>query len=135
MARCLVIGGNGFIGSHVVDALAARGHTVTAFDRFGRPDPQFAADGVTVLSPGDFLNLSDVRSAVDGQDVVLHLLSTTDPATAENDPTLDIRTNIAGERRAVQGVRRRAHPAGGASPRPAGPSTATRTAPGSARPT
>ncbi len=88
-----MIGGNGFIGSHVVDALVARGHTVSAFDRFGRPGTQFASAGVTVI-PGDFLNVSDVRAAVEGQDVVLHLLSTTDPATAENDPTLDIRTNV-----------------------------------------
>ena len=29
-------------------------------------------------------------------DVVVHMLSTTDPATAENDPTLDVRTNIQG---------------------------------------
>jgi UDP-glucose 4-epimerase len=93
VARCLVIGGNGFIGSHVVDALVARGHTVSAFDRFGSAGTRFAASGVRVLA-GDFLNLSDVRTAVEGQDVVLHLLSTTDPATAENDPTLDIRTNV-----------------------------------------
>lgn len=93
MARCLVIGGNGFIGSHVVDALAARGHAVSAFDRFGRSGPQFVAPGVEVLT-GDFLNVSDVRAAVEGHDLVLHLLSTTDPATAENDPTLDIRTNV-----------------------------------------
>ena len=35
MADVLVVGGNGFIGSHVVDALVHRGHTVAAFDRFG----------------------------------------------------------------------------------------------------
>ena len=93
MAECVVIGGNGFIGSHLVDELAARGHHVTAFDRFGHRAPQFAAQGVRVLS-GDFLNTSDVRAAVADQDVVVHMLSTTDPATAEDDPTLDIRTNL-----------------------------------------
>ena len=94
MTSCLVIGRNGFIGSHVVDALASRGHDVSAFDRFGNVPIQFVAQGVRVIS-GDFLNVSDVRSAVAGHDVVLHLLSTTDPATSENDPTLDLRTNVA----------------------------------------
>jgi UDP-glucose 4-epimerase len=93
VADCLVIGGNGFLGSHVVDALAAQGHSVAAFDRFGVQPPQFAADGVEQIS-GDFLNVADVRAAVTGRDVVLHFLSTTDPASAEGDPTLDIRTNI-----------------------------------------
>ena len=93
MARCLVIGGNGFLGSHVVDSLVARGHEVAAFDRFGLHSVQFAVSGVELIV-GDFLNVADVRAAVRGRDVVLHFLSTTDPATAEGDPTLDIRTNM-----------------------------------------
>ncbi len=93
MADVLVVGGNGFIGSHVVDALAARGHTVSAFDRFGPERPQWVAEGVTRVV-GDFLNTGDLVRAVEGHDVVLHLLSTTDPATAEGDPTLDVRTNM-----------------------------------------
>lgn len=93
VARCLVIGGNGFLGSHVVDALAAQGHDVSSFDRFGLLAPQHVAEGVRTLS-GDFLNVVDVRDAVHGQDHVLHFLSTTDPRTAEGDPTLDIRTNL-----------------------------------------
>jgi UDP-glucose 4-epimerase len=88
-----VIGGNGFIGSHVVDSLAARGHRVTVFDRH-RPRPYQFDDDVAELITGDFLNAADVRAAVEGQEVVLHFLSTTDPATAQGDPTIDIRTNI-----------------------------------------
>lgn len=93
MADCLVIGGNGFLGSHVVDSLRRRGHSVAAFDRFGVQPVQFTQSDVEVLT-GDFLNAADVRAAVAGRDVVLHFLSTTDPATAEDDPTLDIRTNV-----------------------------------------
>lgn len=94
MAKALVIGGNGFIGSHLVDALARDGHDVTAFDRFSSVQPTFTSPNVTVM-PGEFLSRSDLDEAVRGQDFVFHFLSTTSPATAESDPTLDIRTNVA----------------------------------------
>ncbi|TFB54010.1 NAD-dependent epimerase/dehydratase family protein [Cryobacterium sp. Sr3] len=94
MAKTVVIGANGFIGSHLVDSLANGGHSVTAFDRFSSQQPTFTAPGVRVLQ-GEFLSRSDLEEAVDGQDYVFHFLSTTSPATAESDPTLDIRTNVA----------------------------------------
>jgi UDP-glucose 4-epimerase len=93
VARCLVIGGNGFIGSHVVDSLVGRGHEVTVFDRHRLGSRQFEGRGVRLVA-GDFLNTADVRASLEGQEVVLHFLSTTDPATADGDPTIDIRTNI-----------------------------------------
>lgn len=92
MADVLVVGGNGFIGSHLVDALVDRGHDVTAFDRFSTGSVSFRS-AATAL-PGDFLSRSDLRAAVAGRDVVFHFLATTSPATAEADPTLDIRTNV-----------------------------------------
>jgi UDP-glucose 4-epimerase len=93
MMRTLVIGANGFLGSHVVDALTRLGHDVTAFDRFLRRDPQFDATGVSFLK-GDFLDNGDIARAVDGQDEVFHFLSATTPVTAQHDPTLDVRINI-----------------------------------------
>lgn len=94
MAKALVIGANGFVGSHLVDALVASGHEVSAFDRFSSDQPTFESSSVTVLQ-GEFLSRSDLESAVAGQEIVFHFLSTTNPATAESDPTLDIRTNVA----------------------------------------
>lgn len=93
MAKCLVIGGNGFLGSHVVDALAADGHEVTVFDRFSA-GVSFVSPGVRKIA-GEFLNSADMRGALKGQQLVFHFLSTTTPASAENDPMLDVRTNIA----------------------------------------
>ncbi|SMQ70724.1 UDP-glucose 4-epimerase [Plantibacter sp. VKM Ac-1784] len=94
MAKTLVIGANGFIGSHLVEALQRAGHEVSAFDRFSGAAPTFRTDGIRLIR-GEFLSRADLDEAVSGQDYVLHLLSTTSPATAESDPTLDIRTNIA----------------------------------------
>jgi UDP-glucose 4-epimerase len=94
VANALVIGANGFIGSHLVDRLVAQGHTVSAFDRYSTQTPTFTAPGVRTIV-GEFLSRADLEAAVAGQDYVLHFLSTTNPATAESDPTLDIRTNIA----------------------------------------
>lgn len=93
MVKSIVIGGNGFIGSHLVDALVLQGHEVTAFDRFSTGVQQFTSSGVNIRQ-GDFLNISDLHQAVAGQDYVFHFLSITTPATAEDDPTLDIRTNV-----------------------------------------
>ncbi|WP_175956227.1 NAD-dependent epimerase/dehydratase family protein [Schaalia sp. Marseille-Q2122] len=93
MSRFLVIGGNGFIGSHLVDALVDRGHEVSVFDQFNGVEPRWKPADVEVIS-GDFLNVGDVRQALRGKEAVVHMLSTTDPASAEDDPTVDIRTNL-----------------------------------------
>ncbi|WP_374152836.1 NAD-dependent epimerase/dehydratase family protein [Pseudarthrobacter sp. WHRI 8279] len=94
LAKTLVIGANGFIGSHLVDALSLDGHEVTAFDRFRSDRANLFASDARPLA-GDFLSRSDIERAVSGQDYVFHFLSTTTPATAENDPTFDLRTNVA----------------------------------------
>jgi len=94
VAKALVIGANGFIGSHLVDALDGAGHEVTAFDRFSSGTTTFSSERARVLT-GEFLSRSDLEEAVRGQELVFHFLSTTTPATAESDPTLDVRTNIA----------------------------------------
>ncbi len=94
MARCLVVGGNGFLGARLADELAESGHEVSAFDRFSRGHQTFKSARVKRIV-GDFLSRADLESAVNGQDFVFHFLSTTTPATADSEPTLDIRTNIS----------------------------------------
>ena len=92
MSKCLVLGANGFIGSHLVDALVNAGHQVRAFDRAGGTT-KYKAQGVEAFY-GNFLNISDLQSAVNGMDYVFHFISTTTPASAENDPLIDVETNI-----------------------------------------
>jgi UDP-glucose 4-epimerase len=95
--RALVIGGCGFIGSHVVDALVKRGDSVRVFDRqyerFREPLP-----GVEYCL-GDFADQMALVEALTGVDVVFHLVSTTFPGTANLSPTTDVRDNLIGSLR------------------------------------
>lgn len=92
--RAAVLGGNGFIGSHVVDALRAAGHEVTVFDRamerYRDPLP-----GVDYML-GDFSDKMALAEALNGKDVVFHLVSTTFPGTANLDPKTDVSGNLIG---------------------------------------
>jgi UDP-glucose 4-epimerase len=94
MAKCLVVGANGFIGSHLVDKLVQKGEEVRAFDRFGEKPINFLPNENIEKVSGNFLNRADLGNALEGVDYVFHLVSTTTPATAENDPLIDIETNV-----------------------------------------
>lgn len=94
MAKCLVLGANGFLGSHIVDALISDGHKVRAFDRFTNATHNFIDHKNIEIIAGDFLNHHELAGALKGMDYVFHFISTTTPATAENDPLIDIETNI-----------------------------------------
>lgn len=91
MADSIVIGANGFLGSSLVDELATRGHTVTAFDRFSRPTT-YSAKVRSVT--GDFLDSAALASAIRGHEHVFHFQSTTTPASADGDPVRDVRENL-----------------------------------------
>ncbi|USN96591.1 MAG: NAD-dependent epimerase/dehydratase family protein [Candidatus Nomurabacteria bacterium] len=94
MAKCLVLGANGLIGSYIVDSLVDAGHEVRAFDRFGADKENYKESDNVSQFTGDFLNSNDLKIALEGMDYVFHFISTTTPITAENDPTIDIETNI-----------------------------------------
>ena len=75
MKRCLVTGGAGFIGSHLVDALAADGLHVRVLDDFSSGNPANlaeAGDRVEVMRGSVTDPEAGVR-AVAGCDVVFHL--------------------------------------------------------------
>lgn len=94
--RCLVLGANGFIGSHVVDALAELGCFVRCFDRYKTDDIIFAnkQHHDIEIYRGDFLSRTSLEEALDGIEYVFHFISTTNPIISENDPMIDIDTNI-----------------------------------------
>lgn len=94
MAETLVFGANGFIGSHLVDKLAEDGHNVRAFDRHSSNRQVYNSHPNVEAFAGDYLNQSDLKDSLEDIDYVFHFISTTTPVTAENNPTIDIDTNI-----------------------------------------
>lgn len=88
--RCLVFGGSGFIGRHLTRQLVASGYEVSVFVR---RHSTFQMDGVKLLY-GDFMNAHEIEEAVKEQDYVFHLVSLTNPAESDNDPFIDIETNV-----------------------------------------
>lgn len=90
--KALIIGGNGFIGTNLADALLRSGHKVSSFDLY--PSRYREANPRINYIYGDFANHGEVREAVRGKDWIFHLAYTTLPATSNEDPSYDVRSNI-----------------------------------------
>ncbi len=103
MARCLILGGNGFIGSHLAEGLVKKGYDVRVFDSFqtGMTNLETIKGKIEIIK-GDFLNHADVLEALKGMDYIFHYISTTAPATAIKDPIYDVQTNVVGAVRLLQ---------------------------------
>lgn len=74
--NCLFTGGAGFIGSHTVDALLARGDKVRILDNLSKPvhkkgKPDYIPDEAEFMV-GDVRNRQDWEQALDGIEVVFH---------------------------------------------------------------
>jgi UDP-glucose 4-epimerase len=93
--KILVLGGCGFIGSHVAEQLVARGHDVAIFARpnVDRRNVEAIEARVRFIG-GDFQNSENVRDAVEGADTVIHLIGSTLPGNSLDNPVFDIQTNV-----------------------------------------
>lgn len=96
MMKCVVVGGGGFIGSHLTQALLAQGCEVTVFDRPESRYLGYLQKMGASLQTGDFLNPDDLGRAVSGCDVLYHLVSTTVPQTSNDNPVYDVYSNVLG---------------------------------------
>lgn len=74
MAVCLVTGGAGFIGSHLVQALLDQGNHVRVLDNFSTGDrANLAAVAADIdLFEGDIRDWASVAGAMDGVELVFH---------------------------------------------------------------
>jgi len=100
--RVLVTGGSGFIGSHVVDRLQARGLEPRIFDLVPSPHHR-AGDVDTVL--GDLCDPNAVRDALQGCDAVIHLAALADVDQVTKDPALADRVNVRGTQSLLDAAR------------------------------
>jgi UDP-glucose 4-epimerase len=77
----LVTGGAGFIGSHLVDELVAKGHKVRVFDNLSSGREEFISahsSSDVEFHHGDLLDLEAVVSSMQGIDMVWHLAANPD---------------------------------------------------------
>lgn len=98
MAKYLVTGGAGFIGSNIVDALLHRGEYVRVLDNFstGKPQNLVGLDGKIEFIEGDIRDLDRVREAVKGMDYVLHQAALPSIPRSISDPITTNEVNLTG---------------------------------------
>jgi UDP-glucose 4-epimerase len=99
--KSVVTGGAGFIGSHLVDALAARGDEVLVLDDFSSGKRENLAGALEAGVSVDELDVSDaeaVRTAIEGfvPERVFHLAAQIDVRRSMADPGFDARLNVVG---------------------------------------
>ena len=102
--RAIVTGGAGFIGSHVVDALVARGDEVTVIDSLVHGKRENVSSGAQ-------LHVRDVREPVDDlfdevqPEAVFHLAAQADVRVSVEDPVGDAEVNVLGTVRILEAAR------------------------------
>ncbi|PIE22201.1 MAG: epimerase [Planctomycetota bacterium] len=119
MAHILVTGGAGFIGSHVCEALLARGDSVRVLDNF---DPFYAQSqkrsnlaAITAapgaerfeLLEGDIRDTAVLGQALDGIDAVIHLAALAGVRPSIERPAEYWDVNLVGTQRLLDGIRQR----------------------------
>jgi UDP-glucose 4-epimerase len=101
--KCLLLGGGGFIGSHLAEKLLDLGHAVRIFDirNFSHKNIASLIDKLEIIE-GDFNNIKDIKSALKDVDCVFHLVSSTIPSNSMINPVFDIETNLVSSVRLLE---------------------------------
>jgi UDP-glucose 4-epimerase len=105
----LVTGGGGFVGSHVVDQLLARGARVTAVDNFSTGFREFLPprDGLRVIE-ADLLDPGldpGLDAAMRGTDFVFHLAANADIKDNLKEPRRCIEQNVVATQNVLEAMR------------------------------
>ncbi|HEX3433931.1 MAG TPA: NAD-dependent epimerase/dehydratase family protein [Solirubrobacteraceae bacterium] len=109
MKRVCITGGGGFIGSSLVDRLAARDVEVVVLDDFRTGRREFLAealDGSRVrLIDGDVLDQAAVEEATRGCDWVFHLQANADVRRGLENPRRDLEQNTIATSNVLEAMR------------------------------
>ncbi|KAI3642589.1 hypothetical protein MP228_012144 [Amoeboaphelidium protococcarum] len=101
LRNCLVIGGSGFLGQHLVNALLAKGSRVTILDirePRGMPQHVFDSEKLQVVT-GDLSNFNLLQHTMTGHSSVFHVAS---PPYHLNDRQLFERVNVEGTKLVIK---------------------------------
>ncbi len=90
--NALIIGGNGFIGSHLKDRLLQAGWNVRVLDIQEEIFRKNHGNVENII--GDYGDAEVLRKALDGIDFVFHLASATIPQTSNEAVVFDIKSNL-----------------------------------------
>ena len=90
--KIVVIGGSGFLGSHVADKLTQAGHNVTIFDK--KKSEWISKKQKMVV--GDVLKIDDLKKVISQSDVVYNFAAISDIDEAENKPQITANVIIIG---------------------------------------
>jgi UDP-glucose 4-epimerase len=96
--RVLITGGAGFIGSHLADALIARGDQVVALDNFSTGSTaniKHITKNFEIID-GDIRDTELINEATKDVDLILHMAAALGVNTILESPLESISTNIAG---------------------------------------
>lgn len=95
--KVLVVGGSGFLGSHIADALTEAGYDVSIFDI--RESPWLRKSQKMII--GDVMSDNDLATAIKGKKYVYHLAGIADIGAAARNPELTLLTNIIGSTKVI----------------------------------
>lgn len=96
----MVLGGLGFIGSHLAKAMVQEGFPVRIFDKLytSRELIKDIESSVEVIE-GDAERPQDVLDALSGGEICIHLIHTTVPGSSMQDPGYDVQSNVVSSAR------------------------------------
>jgi UDP-glucose 4-epimerase len=100
--RALVIGGSGFVGSHVADALSNNGYLVTIFDN--KKSKWLKKNQKMIL--GSINNKVKVFSAIRKKDYVFNFAAVSDILYASKNPHETVQVNISGTINILEGCKK-----------------------------
>ena len=93
--RIAVLGGLGFMGSHLCRALVQNGYRTIVFDRPAASRSLISdVAGELEIIEGDISRPDDVLGAIAETDTVINLVHTTVPGSSMNDPAYDVTSNV-----------------------------------------
>src|ERR1035437_659608 len=103
----LVTGGAGFIGSHLVGALAAAGASVRVLDDLssGRRENLVASAKAIDFVLGDIRDVETCRRACRGSEIVFHLAAVGSVPRSMEDPAHTLAVNVGGTANVLTGAR------------------------------